>query len=158
MKINKFQALGKKKFRLNRLYRELQDKSKQPQIETRDIARVCIEMVPLQQGSLLEVDQRGRFPQIRGMYRTSRPLVVSDTTISRRLPGLKNDRVRHYIYRQIYKLTKEEKSTFFNLPKNRRLTIGVVDGSVFGNIEGSVLAIVGNVNLPIDFESSVEKG
>jgi len=158
MKINKFHILGKKKFGLNRLYRELEDNRKQPQIEMKDIARVCVEMVPLQQGSLLEVDQRGRFPQMRAMYKTSRPLVVSDTTISRRLPGLLNDRVRHYIYRQILRLTKGEKLPFFNLPKNKGLRVGVIDGSVFGNIEGSVLAIVGNMNLPIDFERSPGRG
>ena len=67
MKVNKFQVLGKKKFGLNRFLCKLQDNRKQPQIETRDIARLCVEMVPLQQGSLLEVDQRGRMPQTKAM-------------------------------------------------------------------------------------------
>ncbi|MEW6102593.1 MAG: hypothetical protein AB1630_02045 [bacterium] len=55
MKVNRFRTLGKKKFQLGKLERELQDNRKQPQIETKDIARAIIEMVPFNQKSLLEV-------------------------------------------------------------------------------------------------------
>ncbi|MEW6680183.1 MAG: hypothetical protein AB1297_04050 [bacterium] len=39
MKVNRFRTLGKKKFPLGKFERELQDNRKQPQIETKDIAR-----------------------------------------------------------------------------------------------------------------------
>ncbi|MEW6679841.1 MAG: hypothetical protein AB1297_02310 [bacterium] len=43
MKVNRFRTLGKKKFQLGKFERELQDNRKQPQIETKDIARAIRE-------------------------------------------------------------------------------------------------------------------
>jgi len=156
---NKFWTFGKGKFALGKFVgKELKDNRNQPIIKMGKIVEVVIEMVPLSEKSLLEVGKRGRLPSVRERYKTSRKMVVSDTTITRVLPSLDLSEVRHYIYRQIEKITKEDNLIFFKLQSGRKLRVGAIDGTVFGSLEGSVLAILGNMNLAIDFERSPGRG
>lgn len=134
----------------------MRDGRQRPVISAGTVGRCVIEMVPLGQKGLLEVDQYGRREEVRRWHGTDREMVVSDTTLSRSLASFDMDVVRAALEEQVKRQKKEEMT--IRLKSGRTIRMGIVDGSDFGGFHAAVLCFSGKIQLVADLEMYAGRG
>lgn len=108
--------------------------------------------------SVLQLDQKGRFPSFKELVGSGRAMVASDTTVLRALSQWDLDRARMANYATQVRL-RQEGLAHVRLSSGRRITLGVVDGTNVGGHWMSVLGFAGAVTFaPVDLEISEGRG
>lgn len=157
MNIDHFNEYCKGKFSLKEKERKVREESKRPEIPLATLFKSVREMPVLGQRSLLAVDQYARSPEARKWHATKRRMVVSDTTLERRLGGMDRESVMEIGYEAIQELD-EGGFWDFKLPTGRKIRTGIVDGSEFGGFWASVLAVAGPSDGVLDLEPYKGRG
>jgi hypothetical protein len=150
-----FQQFCEQELHLRRQLEGMQDERQAPRISAGRVAEAVCFMGALGLGSLLQCDQELRTEVGQGWFGQARP-VVSDTTMSRSLEGMKLDPIRSVLVSAYHRgrlcgLSKWEGA----LGKHR---VGIVDGTCFGSYMASCLEIVGPSALLIDMERIPKRG
>lgn len=107
--------------------------------------------------SLLQMDQIARTPQARQFCRSKRRMVASDCWYWRVLP-LVGEKAIAELQRQVGIELRQQGHQSVLLPGGRKVRVGVVDGTVWGGREVSVLDVLGDVDGLVDLELSEGKG
>jgi hypothetical protein len=148
----------KRQFPLDEWRGAMRDGRKRPQISAGTVAQAVIEMVARGQRSLLEVDQSARLPEVRAWFGSRREMVVSDTTLFRSLGGFVLEPV-HDVVGKIAGKMRCRPMMRVRLPSGRRLRLGNLDGSQWGDFPGSVLTLVGRgVDIVAGYRMSPGRG
>jgi len=151
MNIGQFREWCNKNFDLETCENKVWDPRKRPVIPAGDVFRLVLEMPVLGQKSLLAVDEDARVPAFRRSYGCTRDGVASDTSIERVLGGMRSSQLRSFSYR-IQDRLDEEGLSEFRLSTGKRIRVGVLDGSTFGNFWANVLVTSGGVDSVVDLE------
>ena len=157
MNIGQFREYCSKNFLMETCENEVRDPRKRPVIPAGDVFRLILEMPALGQKSLLAVDEDARSPAFRRSYGCTREIVASDTSIERVLKGMRSSQLRDFSYRTQDRLDEEGLSEF-RLSTGKRIRVGVLDGSTFGNFWANVLATSGGVDSVVDLEPYQGRG
>ncbi len=157
MNIGRFREYCSKIFLMETCENEVRDPRKRPVIPAGDVFRLVLEMPALGQKSLLAVDEDARLPEFRRSYGCARKSVASDTSIKRVLEGMRSSQLRDFSYQAQDRLDEEELSEF-RLSTGKRIRVGVLDGSTFGNFWANVLVTSGGVDSVVDLEPYKGRG
>ena len=157
MNIGRFREYCSKIFLMATCENKVRDSRKRPVIPAGDVFRLVLEMPALGQKSLLAVDEDARSPAFRRSYGCTRKSVASDTSIERVLKGLRSSQLRDFSYQTQDRLDEEELSEF-RLSTGKRIRVGILDGSTFGNFWANVLATSGGVDSVVDLEPYKGRG
>ena len=157
MNIGQFREFCSKNFSMETCENEVRDPRKRPVIPAGDVFRLVLEMPALGQKSLLAVDEDARLPEFRRSYGCARKSVASDTSIKRVLEGMRSSQLRDFSYQAQDRLDEEELSEF-RLSTGKRIRVGVLDGSTFGNFWANVLVTSGGVDSVVDLEPYKGRG
>jgi hypothetical protein len=120
----------------------LRDGRKRPQIPAGVTAQAAIEMVLRGQKSLLRVDQEMRLPEMLSHYESDREMVVSDSTLERSYSTLPVGPIRDMLIRTA-RVALARGRAAWKLPSGRSIRLGIVDGSQWGDDQGSVMLVAG---------------
>jgi hypothetical protein len=150
-----FQQVCEQEFQLRRRLASMQDERQAPQISAGTVAEAVCFMGALGLGSLLQCDQQLRTAVGQQWFGQARA-VVSDTTMTRSLEGMKLAPIRSLLVSAYHRgriagLSKWEGA----LGKHR---VGIVDGTCFGSYMASCLEIVGQSALLIDMAPIPKRG
>lgn len=157
MNIDHFSKYCKEKFDWEEKERRIREEGGRPEIPPSTIFKSIREMPVLGQTSLLGVDQYARSPEALRWYASQRRMVVSDTTLERRLRRMEGGSVREIGYEAIRGLDQEGHWNW-RLPTGRKIRVGIVDGSDFGGFWASVLAVAGASDGVLDLEPYEGRG
>lgn len=157
MNIGQFDQYCNKKFKLKDREQKIRDKRKRPKIPAATVLKGIREMPVLGQTSLLGLDQYARSLEARKWHGTDRKMVVSDTTVPRVLEGIEKEGIVEIPY-EVVRTLDEEGFWDGKLPTGRRIRMGIVDGSMFGDFGASVLILAGATDAVVDLEPSPGQG
>lgn len=108
--------------------------------------------------SVLQLDQKGRFPSFKKLVGSDRDMVASDTTVLRALSQWDLERARMANYATRVRL-RQEGLGHVRLSSGRKINLAVVDGTDVGGHLMSVLGFAGAVTFqPVDLEPSEGRG
>lgn len=152
MDIGDFRQFSEQKFGLtSSIMSRIREHRKRPQIPLATALNCIVEMVPLGQTSLLELDQYARSPAVKAWHNVNRRMVVSDSTLERILGNIDLSEARVVLHRCVQVLEAED-ALSVELSSGRSIRVGVVDGSNFGGFAGCAFAVAGMVATPVDIE------
>ena len=150
MDIGDFRKFSEQKFSLSSSISHISEPRKRPQIPLATMLHCVLEMVALDQRSLLEVDQHGRGPAAKAWHGVKkRAMVVSDTTLERVVGQIHLAEVRTVLY-QFVQAADAQGALSVRLGSGRLIRAGVVDGSHFGGFPGCLFATAGIVSAVAD--------
>lgn len=149
MNIGEFRQYREENFEASQWGEMIRDKRKRPEIPTVQIFESVSEMPMLGQKNLLELDEFLRTPEARRWHGSDRPMVASDTTITRVMEGIDSQSVQDIGY-QVIDRGDQEALWDLKLPSGRKLRFGIVDGHWAGGIWISVLALGGKSSGVVD--------
>lgn len=144
MDIQRFRQFVERDFHLEARSRRLEDERLRPQIGVSSIFQALFYMGVLGLGSLLGLDQFLRTCKGKKLFGTPRPL-VSDSTLWRSLTGFGLG-LLHGMLEAVYAVGRDMGIGRCEVA-GRRLRIGMIDGSCFGQFRASCFAHIGSVCL-----------
>jgi hypothetical protein len=118
---------------------------------------LMIGSLALRKQSFHQIDLFARQEGVRSWMGSRRPMVASDCTLWRVLPGIDRSQIREDL-QQAYELLKRQGFGDVELPGGRRLRAAAVDGSALGGRFASVVEILGAHAAPLDLEPCEGKG
>jgi len=150
-----FQRFCEQELQLRQRLGSLEDGRQAPQISAGTVAEAVCFMGALGLGSLLQCDQQLR-TDVGQQWFGQASSVVSDTTMTRSLEGMKLDPIRSLLV-SAYDIGRRTGLSKWDgvLGKHR---VGIVDGTCFGSYMASCLEIVGPSALLIDMEPIPKRG
>ena len=150
-----FQRFCEQELQLRQRLGSLEDGRQAPQISAGTVAEAVCFMGALGLGSLLQCDQQLR-TDVGQQWFGQASSVVSDTTMTRSLEGMKLDPIRSLLV-SAYDIGRRTGLSKWDgvLGKHR---VGIVDGTCFGSYMASCLEIVGQSALLIDMEPIPKRG
>lgn len=111
----------------------------------------------LRKGSFHQIDLFGRQTATRRWLGSERPLVGSDASFWRVLPGIDDDQLRQEL-QLAYEGIRRRGHGLLTLPSGRRVRAAALDGSWLGGRYASALEILGAHAAVIDIEPAEGKG
>ncbi len=121
--------------------RRCKETRKRPQIPISMIYLSVAVSLMLRNSSFLEMDRTARQPWYRRFLGSSRGMVVSDSTVLRELARMEAPGVREDLY-QTFLRWKEQGGALYTLPSGRKIRLGAVDGTQWGNRYASCLQVI----------------
>lgn len=149
----KFQGFYENELNMNLYFNSFSDSRKRPQIPASHIAKSVIYMPALQLQSLLQLDQIARSHVFRNLIGSQRNMVASDTTLQRVLPLFHFQPINDTI-KAVYNQITARSLSKFHFSSGKKLVLAAVDGSGFGHLFASVVAIIGSGTFPLDAQVS----
>lgn len=150
-----FQRFCEQTLRLRRRLGSLEDTRPAPQISAGVVAEAVCFMGALGLGSLLQGDQELR-TEVGHQWFGQTAAVVSDTTISRSLDGMKLAPIRSVLLLAYHVGRTAGLSKWEGACGKHR--VGIVDGTCFGAYLASCVEIVGSSALLVDMEPIPKRG
>jgi hypothetical protein len=155
LQVPNFQRFCKQELQLRGRLETMQDARHAPQISAGTVAEAVCFIRALGLGSLLQCDQELRTKVGQAWFGQGRP-VVSDTTMSRSLEGMKLDPIRSILVTAYHRGRNCGLSKWEGACGKHR--VGIVDGSGFGSYMASCVEIVGQSALLLDMEPIPKRG
>ena len=155
LQISSFQRFCEQTMQLRQRLRCMEDERQAPQISAGAVAEAVCFMGALGLGSLLQCDQQLRTEVGQQWFGQASP-VVSDTTMSRSLEGMKLAPIRSVLLSAYHVGRTSGLSKWEGVLGKYR--VGIVDGTCFGSYMASCLEIVGQRALLLDMEPISNRG
>jgi hypothetical protein len=153
--VSSFQRFCEQTMQLRRRLTSMEDERQAPQISAGTVAEAVCFMGALGLGSLLQCDQQLRTEVGQHWFGQAAP-VVSDTTMSRSLEGMKLDPIRSVLLSAYHVGRTAGLSKWDGVLGKYR--VGIVDGTCFGPYMASCVEIVGQSALLLDMEPIPKRG
>lgn len=128
-----------------------------PEVTSATIFKALVTQPALGIKSLLRLDQRGRWQELKTLLDSRRPMAGSDTTYLNALRCWMMEPTIEALYSNHLRLKQEGLAATW-LSTGRRVLLSIMDGSSFGGFDFSVLAVAGGIPHVIDLEPSPGRG
>jgi len=149
-----FKTFVNKHFKLGRSASLLSDSRKKPKIPISKIFLVPAYSYIVGKNTFLSIDQFVREKFARLLFKSKRKMVVSDSTLERVIPNMKESELTQINFDIASK--PEVRKKLVNPVLNK--TCGILDGSGMSGFLKEVCIIPGKVNFIFDFNPIVKKG
>jgi len=155
--LSDFAHKSNKNFRLGTKLSKVPEPRKEPQVPLWMGLGWLIYGAAMGMKSLLQMDQMARTGEARKFCQSKRRMVTSDCWYWRVLPQVEQKAIAQ-LQREVGVQLRQQGHQSVKLPGGRKVRVGVVDGTVWGGREVSVLDFLGGVDSLVDLELSDGKG
>jgi len=129
--------------------KQFTDIRKKPHIRLQDILASLLSMPFFGLTSLLSLDRTTRTRAFKRLFRCTRKMVVSDSTMARVIGWLREDQVQQFqrVFLPMFERHRVAKREL--VPNGKARRIGIIDGSCMGSHYLSMLDLCGKTDYPV---------
>lgn len=157
MNLTDFTRFCTDEFDLRTKAQDLFEPRKRPEIPISQLFLLVVGALALRKQSFHQIDLFARSKEAKKWLGSRRPMVASDATLGRVLPQMDTTELRALVH-GAYRLLRRQGRGKVKLPSGRKIQVATVDGTCWGKRYASVVEMLGDAPVVLDFQRAPGQG